>query len=578
MKFLRKVFLCALGLSSQLPFAFTNTIEDIEFINEACLNTNLTTSKLAFEDPGLANLVLKELDVFEPNYNNWPEEKWDRKYKGYYLGLAPDDDYCDKHREYFTQNPDYVFSESNYVSSYLPQHFARKFALDQIGTNVQPDVQYLKKRNPKRSRPDVDLAIDSSLIVTGSTMFYKRHVGKQFSCLGQMSNHIPGHDSLYQKDQAAIGLIEYAKKYEDRPQCLRSDRFFPKNYLLTDKEQCLEFFQVLESEKYQELKEERNIVFMRKIVGMHGGFGVFPVDSKEEQVIRKMYANGERCGEEKQNNIVQAFIHNPLLLNGRKSDVRLYMLVASTNPLIVYYHDGYFRVSLTDYDMNTEDQSALITNTAFSSVLAEAEKTGSYQGKTYDEWKDEQTWLFDKFQNHIIEKGLTADENWMDNHFRPECKKAMIHLLRMSQHNFLKRSSLFEFYAIDFMLDEDLNLWFIEANALPGLAEWTPDFTKFDGQMLRDEFDIIFRLLRSRMKRVFNFVNDLINEGGAKRIAEDKVEIDNLAENIEAFKKISMNYFEPEYEPTDDNSWHKIIDENHQGVERYAGLISEECL
>lgn len=544
-------------------------------MEEAFINSDVT-NRLAFDDPGLANLVLKELDVFEPNYNGWPEDKWDTKYKDYYLGLTPDDSYCDKHREYFTQNPDYVFTQSNYVSSYLPQHFARKHGLDQVATNVQPEVRWW--RNPNLERPEFDLVPNASLIVTGSTMFYKRHVGKQFSCLAQMSNHIPGHEGLYQKDQAAVGLSEYAKNYQDKPHCLKSDRFFPKNYLMTDKEQCLEFFQMLDSPQYQELKKERNIVFIRKIVGLHAGSGVFPVDNKQEEVIRGLYANGQKCGEEEQNNILQAFIHNPLLIKGKKSDFRLYMLVASTNPMIAFYHDGYFRVSLTDYDAHSEEKSSLITNSAVSNVLAEAKKNGSYNGKTYAELKEDQSWLFDRFQDYLLERGLINDTNWLDNYFRPECKKAMIHLVRMSQKNFLKRSSLFELYGMDFMLDDNLNLWFIEANALPGLSEKSPTFTQFEGQMLRDEYEIIFKLLRSRMKRVFYFVNELIKQGGAKRVSDNTVEIANLTESIEAFKRISQNYFDAEYQLSAENTFHKIIDENYSGTQRYSELISEDCL
>ena len=33
----------------------------------------------------------------------------------------------------------------------------------------------------------------------------------------------------------------------------------------------------------------------------------------------------------------------------------MYMLIASVDPLIVYYHDGFLRVSLTVYDKNSND-------------------------------------------------------------------------------------------------------------------------------------------------------------------------------------------------------------------------------
>jgi len=128
------------------------------------------------------------------------------------------------------------------------------------------------------------------------------------------------------------------------------------------------------------------------------------------------------------------------------------------------------------------------------------------------------------------------------------------------------------------MLDDQLNLWFIEANALPGLSEKSPILTNFEGKMLRDEFDIVFRLLRSRMKRVFYYVNTLIVRGEATRIGEDKVEIQDLQAHITEFRQISQNRFEPEFEPLPDNGFVKIIDENYSGTKMYNDILSNECL
>ena len=42
---------------------------------------------------------------------------------------------------------------------------------------------------------------------------------------------------------------------------------------------------------------------------------------------------------------------NPLLLDKKKFDMRLYVLIASTKPYFVLYHHGYLRLSMNDYNL-----------------------------------------------------------------------------------------------------------------------------------------------------------------------------------------------------------------------------------
>jgi len=77
-------------------------------------------------------------------------------------------------------------------------------------------------------------------------------------------------------------------------------------------------------------------------------------DEAKETEIRRIYQEGEKCGEVKKPLLAQYYIDNPLLLDKRnKFDFRIYMLVASVDPMIVYYHDGFLRVSLQSYDKNS---------------------------------------------------------------------------------------------------------------------------------------------------------------------------------------------------------------------------------
>jgi len=57
-----------------------------------------------------------------------------------------------------------------------------------------------------------------------------------------------------------------------------------------------------------------------------------------------------------------SYIMNPLLINGKKFDIRCYMLISSVKPLIVLYHSGYLRLSMFDFDAQDQNLLTHLTN------------------------------------------------------------------------------------------------------------------------------------------------------------------------------------------------------------------------
>ncbi len=348
-------------------------------------------------------------------------------------------------------------------------------------------------------------------------------------------------------------------------QGINFNKYFPKTWVLTEKEQCQEFFDEFLSQRYQELKQERNIVYFRKIgANVHEGKGVFPVNDLEGEYIKNLYRNGELCGKIKDNNLIQYNVHNLLLVQNRKFGFRSFMLIASVNPLIAYYHDGYARLSLDAYDSMSNNTSTFVTNIGVNL------KHTDFSNWTNQQIQDYTYWPLEKFAKHLYDEGVVSDPEWLDNHLRKEFMKVKIHILRMAQEGFVKKSSLFELFGLDYVMDENLNLWFIEANSMPLVQGFTRHATELINRMLMDQFEIIAGLLRSRMKRVVLYVNKLTSEFGG--------EIPNLMERREEFRELIKNNFEPEFRPSANNTFYRIIDENYSGKERYSGLIEEECL
>jgi tubulin polyglutamylase TTLL5 len=56
--------------------------------------------------------------------------------------------------------------------------------------------------------------------------------------------------------------------------------------------------------------------------------------------------------------VMQRYLKDPLLLNGFKFDMRIYVLVTSVNPLEVFiYKDGFGRFSTVPYNLDPSDKS-----------------------------------------------------------------------------------------------------------------------------------------------------------------------------------------------------------------------------
>ena len=141
----------------------------------------------------------------------------------------------------------------------------------------------------------------------------------------------------------------------------------------------------------------------------------------------------------------------------------------------------------------------------------------------------------------------------------------------MSHKSFLKHSGAFEMFGLDFLLDDKLNLWFIECNASPQLIGTSELKTQFLTNMLTDIFDIQFAYLRSRMKRIHKFLERFFKETeGVSNIDWDSWRQD--------FIEINKNKLDPAFKLRDNLTFTLIMDNSKPGPDGYFGLIDPDCV
>ena len=93
-------------------------------------------------------------------------------------------------------------------------------------------------------------------------------------------------------------------------------------------------------------QEKPRLLWIVKPSNSNGGHGI---EIKE---------NIDAMNKVKDITIVQKYIDNPYLINGHKFDMRLYVLITSFDPLMIYlYGDGLVRFATQPYSNDSENVS-----------------------------------------------------------------------------------------------------------------------------------------------------------------------------------------------------------------------------
>jgi len=504
-------------------------------------------------------------------FNSYPDGR--PYYERFNYGVANDPDYCEVVDAYNLAHPKNMFNTMNFFTDYAKNGLVRIDVIRKIGVDTMPQVsRYMDKEKFKSTRYHLDPTITNFFTKRVDIHIYHM-LGKNFNCATQMYNHIPGHGVLKRKDLIVDSVDNYAAKYEEQglSRCFNKHTFFPFSYRLYIEDECLAFFDEITSQKYIDSLSVEPIQYLVKLgYGAHRAKGVFLLDQAYTKEVKELYDDGKLCGKFNKSLIAQTYVTNPLLLDkNNKFDFRVYMLVASTNPMIVYYHDGFLRVSLQEYDKFSSNKDVHLTNTHLAKdAFAEAEAVNATLAQ---ELREYQMWTFERLANYLLETGKVKDSKWLDNYLRPAFRQAFIHTIRMTGHAFWKESNVYEMFGLDFMLDDKMNLWFIECNASPQLIGTNEYKSKFLIKMLTDLFEIEYGLYRSRMKRVLEVFKKMKNVSVESGLIDYK---DFKAE----YKAALVNRFEPEYEPKKDNSFELIMDMNKSGPEAYNDNLEPECV
>ena len=190
-----------------------------------------------------------------------------------------------------------------------------------------------------------DAFIHSGFEQTEDKVHWNTSWGRQFvinqyrGCKSwQKVNHFAGAFMMGRKDYFHKRMAELKERIGDEAD------FYPESYLLpAEKEECKKHY-----------KDHR--LWIIKPNSSSRGRGIYVINSE----------NTELPEEEA---IIQYYIEHPLLITGRKFDIRVYTLITSAAPIRIYFHDsGLIRFATHQYDPNADpsDVQTHLTNFALN--------------------------------------------------------------------------------------------------------------------------------------------------------------------------------------------------------------------
>lgn len=168
--------------------------------------------------------------------------------------------------------------------------------------------------------------------------------------------------------------------------------------------------------------------------------------------------------------VVEEYITPPFLITGRKFDIRLYAIVTSIEPLIIYYHyQGLilFATHLYDEKGDINDLKMHLTNYEINKDSKEFVECNDLEEKV-----ENSKWSLQFFWKYM--EGIGIDAKKLQQDIEDVATSTIIAgmcSVRKKHRETIKfkRKSSFELFGIDILLDANLKPYILEVNVSPGM-------------------------------------------------------------------------------------------------------------
>ncbi|KAM5129645.1 tubulin polyglutamylase TTLL5 isoform 2-T2 [Mantella aurantiaca] len=301
---------------------------------------------------------------------------------------------------------------------------------------------------------------DFNLMWTGSHI--KPHLLRNLASF-QRVNHFPRSYELTRKDR----LYKNVQRMQ-QIHTLCKFNLLPPTYLLPGEYQdfCTAF------------SKDRGPWIVKPVASSRGR-GVYLVNSPSQISLED-------------NILVSRYISNPLLIDGFKFDVRLYVLITSYDPLVIYlYEEGLTRFATVRYDRatkNIKNQFMHLTNYSVN------KKSGDYVSCDDPEVEDYgNKWSMSAMLRYLKQdrKDTAGLMSQVEDLIVKTIISGELPIAAACKSFLANKGNCFELYGFDVLIDSNMKPWLLEVNLSPSLACDAPLDLKVKASMISDMLTLV---------------------------------------------------------------------------------------
>ncbi|XP_041062943.1 protein polyglycylase TTLL10-like [Carcharodon carcharias] len=274
---------------------------------------------------------------------------------------------------------------------------------------------------------------------------------------------------------------------------IRLDDFFPESYRIDVQSDRQLFFDTFRDGQ----------IWICKPSNLQEGRGIFLLKSREDLAV--FHAKLKSVEENPMfkpshynsiiHRVVQRYIVKPLLLEGRKFDVRSYFLIACTAPFVAFFHHGYAKSTCNIYDPFSDDLTSHLTNQFMQR-----------KNPLYNEMKEETIWSMEQLNDYINKRYMKErhlPKDWVFTVFARRMQEIMTICFNIAKSKLDSKLGYFDLLGCDFIVDQNFKVWLLEMNANPSLHRHCSALKAIIPQLVYEALDVVIEIFKKRSKGAY---------------------------------------------------------------------------